>query len=190
MGRNGEGESVARTSSSSSAINRHSHANTKNTVLRTRPDPFLIVCRCFSVITALTAVLCIAVNVFSAIRSFKDGSDIFDGIFRCYAVVIACFVVLAETEWKFVMKSCKVLEYWAARGMLQILDFYALATSNVFDNRKQLQGIKQSRIWRIWSDVERNLNNYFLWKGWKGSETTFARVDKESPCYSGYQRHE
>ncbi|KAK7838528.1 uncharacterized protein LOC111990491 [Quercus suber] len=126
MGRNGEGESVARTSSSSSAINRHSHANTKNTVLRTRPDPFLIVCRCFSVITALTAVLCIAVNVFSAIRSFKDGSDIFDGIFRCYAVVIACFVVLAETEWKFVMKSCKVLEYWAARGMLQI--FVAVMT--------------------------------------------------------------
>ena len=137
MGRNGEGESVARTSSSSSAINSHSNTNTNNTILRTRPDPFLIVCRGFSVITALTAILCIAVNVLSAIRSFKDGSDvlslslsfslsfvcerflllllfflnlqIFDGIFRCYAVLIACFVVLAETEWKFVMKFWKVI---------------------------------------------------------------------------------
>ncbi|KAK4563766.1 hypothetical protein RGQ29_006048 [Quercus rubra] len=126
MGRNGEGESVARTSSSSSAINSHSNTNTNNTILRTRPDPFLIVCRGFSVITALTAILCIAVNVLSAIRSFKDGSDIFDGIFRCYAVLIACFVVLAETEWKFVMKFWKVLEYWAARGMLQI--FVAVMT--------------------------------------------------------------
>lgn len=124
MGRNGEGESVGRTSSSSSAINSNAHTN--NTILRTRPDPFLIVCRCFSVITALTAILCIGVNVLSAIRSFKDGSDIFDGIFRCYAVVIACFVVLAETEWKFVMKFCQVLEYWAARGMLQI--FVAVMT--------------------------------------------------------------
>ncbi|KAK9988949.1 hypothetical protein SO802_029188 [Lithocarpus litseifolius] len=124
MGRNGEGESLARTSSSSSAINSNTH--THNTVLRTRPDPFLIVCRCFSVITALTAILCIAVNVLSAVRSFKDGSDIFDGIFRCYAVLIACFVVLAETEWKFVMKFWKVLEYWAARGMLQI--FVAVMT--------------------------------------------------------------
>ena len=76
MGRNGEGESEARTSSSSNAINSHSNTNTNNTILRTRPDPFLIVCRGFSVITALTAILCIAVNVLSAIRSFKDGSDV------------------------------------------------------------------------------------------------------------------
>ncbi|KAM3742490.1 hypothetical protein ACB098_07G072000 [Castanea mollissima] len=122
MGRNGEGESVARTSSSSG----NSNSNSNNTMLRTRRDPFLIVCKGFSVITALTAVLCIAVNVLSAIRSFKDGSDIFDGIFRCYAVLITCFVVLAETEWKFVMKFWKVLEYWAARGMLQI--FVAVMT--------------------------------------------------------------
>lgn len=70
MGRNGEGESVARTSSSSG------NSNSNNTILRTRLDPFLIVCKGFSVITALTAVLCIAVNVLSAIRSFKDGSDV------------------------------------------------------------------------------------------------------------------
>lgn len=70
MGRNGEGESVARTSSSSN--NTHTH----NTMLRTRRDPFLIVCKGFSVITSLTAILCIAVNVLSAIRSFKDGSDV------------------------------------------------------------------------------------------------------------------
>lgn len=29
-------------------------------------------------------------------------------------------MVLAETEWSFIIKFSKVLEYWAARGMLQI----------------------------------------------------------------------
>ncbi|CAI9769202.1 unnamed protein product [Fraxinus pennsylvanica] len=94
--------------------------------LRSRPDSFLILCRCFSLITSLAAILCIAVNVLSAVRSFKNGSDIFDGIFRCYAVVIAMFVVVAETEWGFIMKFSKVLEYWAGRGMLQI--FVAVMT--------------------------------------------------------------
>jgi len=47
--------------------------------LRPGPDPFLIVCSCFSVVTALSAILCIVVNVLSAIRTFKrikDGSDV------------------------------------------------------------------------------------------------------------------
>ncbi|XP_039173522.1 uncharacterized protein LOC120295959 [Eucalyptus grandis] len=93
---------------------------------RARPDPFLVVCRCFSVVTAICAILCIAVNVLSAVRSFENGYDVFDGIFRCYAVVIAFFVVLAETEWGFIVKFWKVLEYWAGRGMLQI--FVAVMT--------------------------------------------------------------
>ncbi|XP_057466240.1 uncharacterized protein LOC130755756 isoform X2 [Actinidia eriantha] len=75
--------------------------------VRARPDPFLVVCWCFSLITSVAAILCIAVNVIAAVLSFKDGSDVFDGIFRCYAVVIAMFIVIAETEWGFVMKFCK-----------------------------------------------------------------------------------
>ncbi|OAY45217.1 uncharacterized protein LOC110619229 [Manihot esculenta] len=94
--------------------------------IRAGPDPFLVVCRCFSFVTALVGILCIAVNVLSAVRSFKNGSDVFDGIFRCYAVVIAFFVVVAETEWGFITKFWKVLEYWAGRGMLQI--FVAVMT--------------------------------------------------------------
>ncbi|XP_010277505.1 PREDICTED: uncharacterized protein LOC104611919 isoform X1 [Nelumbo nucifera] len=94
--------------------------------LRLRADPFLLACRCFSVLTSLTAILCISVNVLSAVRSFKNESDIFDGIFRCYAVAIAFFVVIAETEWEFVLKFWKVLEYWVGRGMLQI--FVAVMT--------------------------------------------------------------
>ena len=92
MGRNGEGESEARTSSSSNAINSHSNTNTNNTILRTRPDPFLIVCRGFSVITALTAILCIAVNVLSAIRSFKDGSDVLSHSFSLSLVYVCVYV--------------------------------------------------------------------------------------------------
>ncbi|KAL7195890.1 hypothetical protein ACSBR1_036007 [Camellia fascicularis] len=72
--------------------------------VRSRPDPFLVACRCFSIVTSAAAILCISVNILSIIRSFKDGSDLFDGIFQCYAVVIAMFVVVAETEWGFIIK--------------------------------------------------------------------------------------
>nr|DAD22117.1 TPA_asm: hypothetical protein HUJ06_023580 [Nelumbo nucifera] len=44
--------------------------------LRLRADPFLLACRCFSVLTSLTAILCISVNVLSAVRSFKNESDL------------------------------------------------------------------------------------------------------------------
>ncbi|PHT68742.1 hypothetical protein T459_28229 [Capsicum annuum] len=70
-------------------------------------------CRLFSFVTAVAAILCIVVNVYSVVRSFKHGYDVspnvfhvqrmyvFDEIFRCYAVVIALIVVVAEIEWKF-----------------------------------------------------------------------------------------
>ncbi|XP_031284325.1 uncharacterized protein LOC116143044 [Pistacia vera] len=118
---NGGGESAPEPPRSSS-----------NTRLRTRPDALLVVCRGFKLVTSISALLCIAVNILSAIRSFKKGSDVFDGIFRCYAVLIAFFVVVAETEWEFVMKFWKVLEYWAGRGMLQI--FVAVMTRAFSDD--------------------------------------------------------
>ncbi|KFK29985.1 hypothetical protein AALP_AA7G202700 [Arabis alpina] len=100
-----------------------------------RADPFLVVCRCFSFVTSLIAILCVVVNVLAAIISFRDSHDIFDGIFRCYAVLIACFVVLAETEWSFIIKFSKVLEYWVGRGMLQI--FAAVMTRSFPDYMSQ-----------------------------------------------------
>lgn len=91
-----------------------------------RTDPILVVCRCFGVVTSLIAILCIFVNVVTAVRSFKHLSDIFDVVFRCYAVAVGLFVVVAETEWPFVFKYCGILEYLPARGMLQI--FVAVMT--------------------------------------------------------------
>lgn len=137
MARSGDGENLVRTSSTS-------------TRPRTRPDPFLVLCRCFSVITSLVAILCILVNVLSAIRSFKDETDIFDGIFRCYAVAIALFVVVAETEWSFIIKFSKILEYWAGRGMLQI--FVAVMT-RAFPNTT---GERQ------WIIILQNIASYML----------------------------
>ncbi|XP_078430580.1 vacuole protein [Wolffia australiana] len=90
------------------------------------PDPLLIICGFFSFLTAAASLLCVAVNVISAIQSFKNGNNIFDGIFRCYAIVLALFVAVAETEWSFIMKFWMVLQYWAGRGMLQI--FVAVMT--------------------------------------------------------------
>ncbi|KAL5705375.1 hypothetical protein ACHQM5_023685 [Ranunculus cassubicifolius] len=119
-------------SSSSSPHRRHKRSNTGM-------DPFLVVCRCFSVVTSLTAILCISVNVVTAIRSFKNLSDIFDVVFRCYAILLAVFVIITETEWSFLFKHCGVLEYWAGRGMLQI--FVAVMTrayTEVNKKRKDL----------------------------------------------------
>lgn len=107
--------------------------------VRASADPLLIVCRCFSFVTAVAALLCVAVNALSAVRSFKNGSDIFGGIFRCYAVALALFVAVAETEWAFVIKFWRILEYWACRGMLQI--FVAVMTraySDAKGERKDL----------------------------------------------------
>lgn len=127
MSRNGDVEEMNAATTSNTA----GAATTSTTALRNRGDPFLIACRCFSFFTSLAAILCIAVNVLSAVRSFKHASDvrnltslscfplpsnnsaffdfqIFDGIFRCYAVIIAAFVVLAETEWSFILKFSKV----------------------------------------------------------------------------------
>ncbi|KAJ3669850.1 hypothetical protein LUZ60_010174 [Juncus effusus] len=110
---------------------------------RSRSDPLLVVCRCFSLITAITALLCVAVNALSAVRCFSQATDIFGGIFRCYAVVIAFFVAVAETEWSFVFKIWKILEYWAARGMLQI--FVAVMT-RAFPNAKRQELILLQEI--------------------------------------------
>ncbi|KZV39162.1 hypothetical protein F511_12994 [Dorcoceras hygrometricum] len=93
---------------------------------RRGPDFFLITCRVFAVITALSAIFCIAFNVISAIQSFRNGTDIFDGIFRCYAVIVGIIVVIAETEWQYFLSFSKVLQYWVGRGMLQI--FVAVMT--------------------------------------------------------------
>ena len=43
---------------------------------RAGADPLLIVCRCFGVVTAATALLCVAVNVLSAVHSFRGGIDV------------------------------------------------------------------------------------------------------------------
>ncbi|KAG9440700.1 hypothetical protein H6P81_020865 [Aristolochia fimbriata] len=107
--------------------------------VRTRKDPFLVVCRCFSLLTGAAALLCVCVNALASVRSFKNGSDIFGGIFRCYAVVIALFVAVAETEWAIILKFWSVLEYWAARGMLQI--FVAVMTRAFPDFRGESQDL-------------------------------------------------
>ncbi|KAL8150842.1 hypothetical protein V2J09_020650 [Rumex salicifolius] len=136
--KNGNGESPLSQPPSPPALQRRYNSGGR---LRSRGDPFLVVCRCFSFFTAFTAILCIAVNVLSAVRSFRNGSDVFDGIFRCYAVVIGVFVVMAETDWSPIFKFWKVLEYWAGRGMLQI--FVAVMTRAYpdYNGEREILGI-------------------------------------------------
>ncbi|KAE8708391.1 magnesium-dependent phosphatase 1-like [Hibiscus syriacus] len=111
--------------------------------VRPGPDPLLVVCRCFSVITSLSSILCIAVNILSAVRSFKNGSDVFDGIFRCYAVVIAFFVVLAETEWGFIIKFWKVrvFSFWERESISLKMICVAVMTRAFPDYSKRQQDI-------------------------------------------------
>ncbi|KAK7839611.1 hypothetical protein CFP56_017791 [Quercus suber] len=128
MGRNGEGESLARTSSSSSAIN----SNTNNTILRTRPDSFLIVivCRCFSVITALTAILCITVNVLSAIRSFKDGSDVLSHSLSLAFLYVCVYVSHVDVDVDAVVVRCVLLLLLVSLFVLDDADALPIAASN------------------------------------------------------------
>ncbi|KAE9446989.1 hypothetical protein C3L33_21111, partial [Rhododendron williamsianum] len=50
-------------------------------------DAFIIVCRCFSVVTAVAALLCIAVNVLYAVRSFMNLSDVISLTLSLYTFV-------------------------------------------------------------------------------------------------------
>ncbi|KAL7192297.1 hypothetical protein ACSBR2_024187 [Camellia fascicularis] len=103
------GNSGASTASTSASTSASASASASAAIrVRSRPNPFLVACRCFSIVTSAATILCISVNILSAIRSFKDGSDLFNGIFRCYTVVIAMFVVVALTEWGFIIKFWKV----------------------------------------------------------------------------------
>lgn len=126
MGRNGEGESVARTSSSSN--NTHTH----NTMLRTRRDPFLIVCKGFSVITSLTAILCIAVNVLSAIRSFKDGSDVLSLSLphSLLFIVSVCMFMWEIDFFFFIIEICRYLMEYFGVTRFSLLALWFLLRPN------------------------------------------------------------
>jgi len=89
-------------------------------------DPLLYVCRVLSIVTVLGALLCLLVNVISLFRSFDyRGFDyrvsVFVGIMRCYTVLIAVLVILAETEWQALFRWWRILEFWVGRGLLQVL---------------------------------------------------------------------
>lgn len=71
MARNGEVEEEEENLVATATTTTNTAAGT-----RARTDPFLVTCKCFSVITSLAAILCIAVNVLSAVRSFKNASDV------------------------------------------------------------------------------------------------------------------
>lgn len=64
---------------------------------RTRTDSFLIVCRCFSVITVAAALLCIAVNILAAVRSFKNVMDVSIS-FNCSQLFLQTFGVYTEMK--------------------------------------------------------------------------------------------
>ncbi|CAM6047703.1 unnamed protein product [Sphagnum compactum] len=97
----------------------------ENRPLTPPTDSLLYVCMILSIVSALGSVLCMVVNLVSLLRSFDSrGFDYrvspFVLILRCYAVAIAFFVALAETEWEVIFRLWQVLEYWVGRGMFQI----------------------------------------------------------------------
>ncbi|GAQ79306.1 hypothetical protein KFL_000280110 [Klebsormidium nitens] len=89
-------------------------------------DGILYFSRLLSFVTATAAVICAVIHGLAAYRSFKYHGDVFLGILRIYAVLISVWTALAETEWEFVFRSFSVLQYWIARGVLQI--FVAVLT--------------------------------------------------------------
>ncbi|KAI3722353.1 hypothetical protein L2E82_33389 [Cichorium intybus] len=57
------------------ATTSSSNTTGNNAKVKAKPDPVLATSRCFSFVTIMAYVLCIIVNVMSAIRSFKNVSD-------------------------------------------------------------------------------------------------------------------
>ena len=57
--------------------------------------------------------------------------QVFDGIFRCYAVAIGMIVVVAETEWGFVMKFWKVRFHFEALTHFMKIKFQSFETLTV-----------------------------------------------------------
>ncbi|KAG6543018.1 hypothetical protein Mapa_015514 [Marchantia paleacea] len=111
-------------------------------------DAALLMFRALTLITALSALTCMVVNLVSLLRSFRWKVEIFVGILRIYAVVFAAFVAIAETEWQWVFRHWPLLEVWVGRGMLQI--FVAVMT-------KALAGVS----WEV--RFERLLHNIASW---------------------------
>lgn len=86
--------------------------------LANRADPFLVVCRCFSVVTSLIAILCVVVNVLAAVRSFRDSHDVISrhlsrcqGI-RLLVVLIPCLKLLSFPLTRSSMEYSGVMLWW------------------------------------------------------------------------------
>lgn len=60
----------------------------------------------------MSSCLCFVFIFFGGFLTWWDFGvlllQVFAGIFRCYAVVIALFVAVAETEWGFIIKFWRV----------------------------------------------------------------------------------
>ncbi|KAL2620886.1 hypothetical protein R1flu_001091 [Riccia fluitans] len=111
-------------------------------------DAALLMFRALTLITVVSALMCMIVNLVSLLRTFRWRVEIFVGILRLYAVVFAAFVAIAETEWQWVFRHWPFLEYWVGRGMLQI--FVAIMT-------KALAGVS----WEV--RIERLIHNIASW---------------------------
>ena len=103
------------------ALSRRSSSSSRAraaAAVRPGPDPLLVICRCFSFVTSLTAILCVAVNVLSAVRSFKDGSDVRLYISKCiYALgewgsMWGIDVWLVVVLCRFLMEYSGVMRWW------------------------------------------------------------------------------
>lgn len=100
-------------------------------------DLALILFRSLTVVTAIAAILCMIVNFVSILRTFRLHFDIFVGVLRIYAVILAAFIAVAETEWNWLFRHWPYLEYWFGRGMLQI--FVAVMTKALSGASYELQ---------------------------------------------------
>ncbi|CAM6086614.1 unnamed protein product [Calypogeia fissa] len=89
-------------------------------------DLALILFRTLTIVTAVSAIMCMVVNLVSLLRSFRYHVKTFVAVLRIYTVVFAAFIAVAETEWKWLFRHWPYLEYWFGRGMLQI--FVAVMT--------------------------------------------------------------
>ena len=56
-----------------------------------------------------------------------------DIITRCYAIVFCVFIVLAEVDWRYIMRRIRILDLWFFRGLFYFyVGFITLGGDNTF----------------------------------------------------------
>jgi len=91
-------------------------------------DPCLIGLAIFHVISGILGFAAVGANAYHITKQIEGGNRYMDIIQRCYVIGFSAIIILAESDWKFLMRRLKLLDLWVFRGF-----FYMYVGLNTLD---------------------------------------------------------